>query len=88
VPTDNLALFAQPYEFGQMIKAAIAVPNVISFTVWGFTDADSWVPGFFTGEGFATLYDVNLNPKAAYFELQQDLQQAFGVQHHVRTRNG
>ncbi len=88
VPTDNLALFAQPYEFGQMMKAAIAVPSVISFTVWGFTDADSWVPGFFTGEGYATLYDVNLNPKPAYYELQQDLQQAAGVQHHVRTRNG
>jgi endo-1,4-beta-xylanase len=73
VPTDNLAVFAQPYEFGQMIKAALAVPACISFTVWGFGDADSWVPGFFTGEGYATIYDVNLNPKNAYFELQQEL---------------
>jgi endo-1,4-beta-xylanase len=73
VPTDNLALLAQPYEFGQMIKAALAVPECISFTVWGFGDADSWVPGFFTGEGYATIYDVNLQPKPAYFELQQDL---------------
>jgi endo-1,4-beta-xylanase len=88
VPTDNLALFAQPYEFGQMMKAAIAVPEVISFTVWGFTDADSWVPGFFTGEGYATIYDVSQNPKPAYFELQQDLMQAAGVKRHVRTRNG
>ncbi len=85
VPTDNLALFAQPFEFGQMMKAAIAVPEVISFTVWGFTDADSWVPGFFTGEGYATLYDVNLNPKPAYYELQQDLQQAAGVRRHSWT---
>jgi endo-1,4-beta-xylanase len=73
VPTDSLAQFAQPFEFGQMIKAAMAVPNCISFTVWGFGDADSWVPGFFTGEGFATIYDVNLQPKPAFFELQQDL---------------
>src|SRR5580692_6072226 len=80
VPTDNLAVFAQPYEFGQMLKAALAVPECISFTVWGFGDADSWVPGFFTGEGYATLYDVNLNPKNAFFELQQDLQLgAFGA---------
>jgi endo-1,4-beta-xylanase len=77
VPTDSLALFAQPYEFGQMIKAALAVPECISFTVWGFGDADSWVPGFFTGEGYATIYDVNLQPKPAFFELQQDL--AFGA---------
>jgi endo-1,4-beta-xylanase len=88
VPTDNLSQFAQPYEFGQMMKAAIAVPDCISFTVWGFTDADSWVPGVFTGEGYATIYDVNQNPKLAYYELQQDLQQAAGVQHHLGTRNG
>jgi len=31
------------------------------------------VPGFFTGEGYATIYDVNLNPKPAYFALQSDL---------------
>ena len=64
VPTNNLALFAQPYEFQEMLKAALAVPECISFTVWGFTDADSWVPGFFTGEGYATIYDVNLQPQA------------------------
>ena len=73
VPTDNLAQFAQPFEFSEMLKAVLAVPEAISFTVWGFTDADSWVPGFFTGEGYATIYDVNLNPKAAYFALQSDL---------------
>jgi endo-1,4-beta-xylanase len=80
VPTDNLALFAQPYEFSQMLGACLEVPECISFTVWGFGDADSWVPGFFTGEGYATLYDVNLNPKPAFFALQQDLQfGAFGA---------
>jgi endo-1,4-beta-xylanase len=73
VPTDSLAQFAQPFEFGQMLKAAMAVPDCLSFTVWGFGDADSWVPGFFTGEGYATIYDVNLQPKPAFFELQQDL---------------
>jgi len=28
-------------------------------------------PGFFKGEGYATIYDVNLQPKPAYFDLQQ-----------------
>jgi endo-1,4-beta-xylanase len=73
VPTDNLSQFAQPFEFSEMLKAVLAVPEAISFNVWGFTDADSWVPGFFKGEGYATIYDVNLNPKAAYFSLQSDL---------------
>jgi endo-1,4-beta-xylanase len=86
VPTDNLALFAQPFEFSEMMKAALAVPELISFTVWGFTDADSWVPGFFTGEGYATIYDVNLNPKPAYYALQSDLAiAANGAPRRVRT---
>ena len=86
VPTDNLALFAQPYEYSELLKAALAVPQCISFTVWGFTDSDSWVPGFFTGEGFAAIYDVNQQPKAAYYSLQSDLAlAAFGAPHRVRT---
>jgi len=86
VPTDSLAQFAQPFEFSEMLKAVLAVPEAISFTVWGFTDADSWVPGFFTGEGYATIYDVNLNPKAAYYALQSDLAiAANGAPRRVRT---
>jgi endo-1,4-beta-xylanase len=82
VPTDNLALFAQPYEFSAMMKAALQVQQLISFTVWGFTDADSWVPGTFAGEGYATIYDVNQQPKQAYYDLQQDLELgAFGAPH-------
>jgi endo-1,4-beta-xylanase len=86
VPTNHLSFFAQPYEFDQMMKAALAVPQCISFTCWGFGDADSWIPGSFTGEGYATLYDVNLNPKPAYYALQQDLQlAASGAPRRVRT---
>jgi endo-1,4-beta-xylanase len=85
-PTDQLATFAQPFEYSQMMLACLAVRNCISFTVWGFDDADSWVPGFFVGEGFADIYDVNLNPKTAYTALQQDLDLAHGAQH--RTGSG
>jgi endo-1,4-beta-xylanase len=84
VPTDNLALFAQPYEFDQMMKACLAVRQCISFTVWGVNDAVSWIPGFFNNpqEGYATLYDVNSQPKQAYTDLQIDLAgAAFGAPH-------
>lgn len=39
VPTDKLAVFVQPYEFGQMIKAPLAVPECISFTARRFREA-------------------------------------------------
>ncbi|HKT04430.1 MAG TPA: endo-1,4-beta-xylanase [Rugosimonospora sp.] len=73
VPTDHLATFAQPYEYDQMLKACLAVRQCISFTIWGVGDANSWIPAFFKGEGYALIYDVNLNPKPAYTALQQDL---------------
>ena len=86
VPTDNLALFAHPFEFSEMLKAVLAVPEAISFTMWGFTDSDSWVPGFFTGEGYATIYDVNQKPKQAYYSLQSELAiAAHGAPKRVRT---
>jgi endo-1,4-beta-xylanase len=72
-PTNPLAPSAQAYYYDQMLKACLAVRSCISFTVWGFGDADSWVPGFFTGEGYAGTYDVNLQPKPSYFALRQDL---------------
>jgi len=73
VPTDHLALFAQPYEYSGMLQACLNVRQCISFTAWGFGDANSWIPGFFTGEGYATIYDVNLNPKPIFADLQEDL---------------
>jgi len=84
VPIDNLAQFAQPYEFSQMLKGCLAVSQCISFTTWGVYDGDSWIPGFFSNpqEGYALLYDVNMAPKAAYTDLQQDLMlAAYGAPH-------
>jgi endo-1,4-beta-xylanase len=80
VPTDHLATFAQPYEYSQMLKAFLAIPRCLSFTVWGFGDANSWIPGIFEGAGYADIDDVDLNPKPAYTTLQQDLRlAAFGA---------
>ncbi|AYG02494.1 endo-1,4-beta-xylanase [Gryllotalpicola protaetiae] len=76
VPTDSLAQFAQPFEYAAMLSAAVSVPQVISFTVWGWTDSDSWVPSTFSGEGYACIYDVNQQPKQAYYSLQKVLELA------------
>jgi endo-1,4-beta-xylanase len=39
------------------------------------------VPATFKGEGNADLYDVNLNPKPAYTQLQETLGLAAGAPH-------
>ena len=65
--------------YNGMLQSCLAVQACISFTVWGFDDSESWVPGTFHGEGDADLYDVNLNPKAQYTAVQQTLSLAAGA---------
>ncbi|MBX6371575.1 MAG: endo-1,4-beta-xylanase [Acidothermus sp.] len=80
-PTDPLAPYAHANYYDEMLKACLAVRDCISFTVWSFGDSYSWVPGFFTGEGYADIYDVNLQPKPAYLALQEQLALAKGAPH-------
>ena len=71
--------------YNGMLQSCLAVRACISFTVWGFADAESWVPGTFAGEGDADIYDVNLNPKPQYTALQQTLSLAPGAPHRDRS---
>jgi endo-1,4-beta-xylanase len=57
----------------QTLQACLGVPQCISYTVWGVADSNSWIPGVFTGEGAALLFDDNLNPKPQYQDLRQIL---------------
>jgi endo-1,4-beta-xylanase len=38
----------------------------VGVSQWGVGDADSWIPGTFSGYGAATMYDSNYQPKPAY----------------------
>ena len=38
----------------------------IRATQWGIGDADSWIPGTFSGLGAATRYDDDHQPKPSY----------------------
>ena len=71
--------------YNGMLQSCLTVKACISFTVWGFDDAESWVPSTFAGEGDADLYDVNLNPKSQYTALQQTLSLAAGAPHREET---
>ena len=69
----------------QSLQACLAVQACISYTVWGFGDAYSWVPGVFPGEGAADIYDATLKPKPSYYALQQTLSLATGAPHRTGT---
>ncbi|MEV4348255.1 endo-1,4-beta-xylanase [Actinoplanes sp. NPDC049596] len=80
-PVNALAPYAQESYWSRTLQACLAVRACISFTPWGFGDAYSWVPGWFTNpqEGAALIYDEQLNPKGQYDVLQQDLRLASGA---------
>ncbi|WP_027343526.1 endo-1,4-beta-xylanase [Hamadaea tsunoensis] len=71
----NPRLQAAAADFSALMQGCLANRRCISFTVWGFTDKHSWVPGWFKDplEGMATLYDENYQPKRAYNTLKADL---------------
>ncbi|MEV0155547.1 endo-1,4-beta-xylanase [Micromonospora sp. NPDC050686] len=71
----NPRLQASAANFSVLLRACLAERHCLSFTLWGFTDRHSWVPGWFDNppEGMATVYDEDYRPKLAYQELKADL---------------
>ncbi|WP_026929818.1 endo-1,4-beta-xylanase [Glycomyces tenuis] len=73
-PTEEqIALQAERYD--GMLQACLNVPACSSFTVWGFDDGHSWVPGVFD-EGYATIMTEEYEKKPAYFALLDGLSDA------------
>ncbi len=70
MPTDTVKLQAQAQGYSVLLQGCLLSRRCTSFTVWGFTDKYSWVPGWFDGEGAANLLDENFAAKPAYRELQ------------------
>ncbi|MFC6018520.1 endo-1,4-beta-xylanase [Plantactinospora solaniradicis] len=73
LPVDNWKTAGQVGSFNTLLQACLLTPRCVMFTVWGFSDKYSWVPGFFEGQGSATPMDENFQPKPAYRGLQQVL---------------
>ncbi|MEV0719713.1 endo-1,4-beta-xylanase [Asanoa sp. NPDC050611] len=71
----NPRLQASAANYSVLLQACLADRHCLSFTVWGFTDKHSWVPGWFSDppEGMATIMDENYQPKRAYNEMKADL---------------
>jgi endo-1,4-beta-xylanase len=73
LPTTPAKVNAQAQGFSLMLQSCLLVRSCISYTLWGFTDKYNWVPGAFQGQGEATPFDVNFNPKPAYDTMRRDL---------------
>ena len=78
-PQNATQVQAQSDAYSYMLESCLLERSCISYTVWGFTDKYSWVPGVFTGEGYANIYDTNYKPKPAYDALRRDFALAAGV---------
>jgi endo-1,4-beta-xylanase len=76
LPADAVKVQAQAQGFTTLLTACLLVKRCVSYTLWGFTDKYSWVPGVFAGEGSATPFDESFAPKPAYRALHDTLELA------------
>ncbi|HWV75760.1 MAG TPA: endo-1,4-beta-xylanase [Isoptericola sp.] len=70
---EQIATQADRYD--RLLQACLDVAACTSFTVWGFDDERSWVPGVFP-EGYATIMTGAFEKKPAYFALLDGLTDA------------
>lgn len=75
LPADERARKVQADYYAEILQACLSHPACTSFGLWGLSDAHSWVPSHFKGLGDATVFDRELQPKAPYDALRQELQE-------------
>ncbi len=73
LPASNANLQQQASDFSTVVKDCLAVSRCPGVTQWAVGDPDSWIPGFFSGFGAATMFDQNYQPKPAYTAVQTAL---------------
>jgi len=56
-----------------VLAACLAVDGCTGVTVWGLTDADTWVRRFFNTPGYPLPYDAEFAPKPAYYGMRDAL---------------
>jgi endo-1,4-beta-xylanase len=66
LPASSAGLQQQATDYANVVKDCLAVSRCVGISQWGVGDADSWIPGTFSGWGAATMYDGNYQPKPAF----------------------
>ena len=85
LPATSANLAQQATDFSTVVKDCLGVSRCGGVTQWAVGDADSWVPGTFSGQGAATMFDQNYNPKPAFTAVQSTLAAAGGVPQNTVT---
>ena len=75
LPVDATKLATQAAYFRGLLDACVQARRCTSFTVWGFSDKYSWVPGAFEGQGAATLMDEGYGRKPAFAAVGEGLRE-------------
>lgn len=73
MPESESKLAGQAAIYRNVLDVCLAASNCKAFTIWGFTDKHSWVPGTFQGFGAALPWDADYEPKPAYWALRAGL---------------
>jgi endo-1,4-beta-xylanase len=67
LPATTADLNQQAADYATVVSDCLQVSRCVGVSQWGVGDADSWIPGTFSGWGAATMYDQNYQPKPAYY---------------------
>ncbi|KAI4723447.1 endo-1,4-beta-xylanase [Aureobasidium sp. EXF-10727] len=73
-PATDAKLKAQADAYARVVQSCINVKQCVGITVWGVSDKYSWIPGVFSTEGAALLWDENFNKKPAYYSVLKTIQ--------------
>lgn len=72
-PATEADLLQQAEDYGEVVDMCLGIDGCTGVTVWGVTDAYSWVPDHFEGEGAALPIDEDYAPKDAYWAIHEVL---------------
>ncbi|WP_017574070.1 endo-1,4-beta-xylanase, partial [Nocardiopsis halotolerans] len=73
MPATQQKLEQQAADYERVVNACYAVSGCSGVIVWGVTDAYSWVPDTFEGQGAALPIDGDYQPKPAYWAIHEAL---------------
>ncbi|MET0411345.1 MAG: endo-1,4-beta-xylanase [Polyangiaceae bacterium] len=78
LPADEARLAQQAEEYASVVRTCLRVPRCQELTLWGFTDALSWIPAEYPEYGAAAILDDGYAPKPAYHAVASVLGETEG----------